>query len=60
MAKEKEGVDPILGSETSTQDNSISPNITVQEVVSTLTALNTPVKKKIKRQTPMYFKTRKI
>ena len=58
--EEKGDIDPILSHETSPQDTSISPDITDQEVASTLTTLSTPVKTKIKRRKPMYFRTRKI
>ena len=52
-------MDPILGSETSPQDTNMSLEITYQEVASTLATLSTPVKTKMKRQTPMHFRTRK-
>ena len=51
--EEKKGFDPILGSETSPQDTIMSLDITDQEVAATLATLST------KRQTPMYFRTRK-
>ena len=53
-------MDPMLGSDTSPQDTNMSPDITYQEVAATLATLRTLVKEKRKRQTPMYFRTRKI